>query len=566
MDIEAQLQLIGSLLVKKGILPQSQLDELAQLLSTEEHAKSNFENILIEKELVTEEQLLRIYSDQFNYPFISLKEFTIEPSTVNDIPAKFANQNTLIALKKEDDQLTVALRNPFEINVLDDLKMFTKCDITPVLCLKEEIEEAIKTHYGVGAETIEKLVRAKGPETAAAEISSSTLDFDELVKDTSMVKYVNQLLFEAFEQRATDIHIEPFKDRLRIRHRIDGILYEANTPAELIKLQDAIISRFKIMSNLDIAEKRRPQDGRCMVSLNGKEVDLRLSTFPTLHGEGLSIRLLSRDSILLSLGQLGLSQNEYDRFQTTLKKSNGIILVTGPTGCGKTTTLYACMNYLNKVAINIVSLEDPIEYQLEGINQIQTNNKVDLTFANGFRSILRQDPDVVLVGEIRDSETAQIAMRAALTGHLILSTLHTNNAVATLSRLLDLGVEPYFLTHTLKCVIAQRLVRIICPECKEKYHPDGKLLQALGLSHEIPAFFKGNGCPECNQTGYRGRMAIFEVLFIDESLAHLINTGASQKELFDKARDNGMRSLQNDGFDKIKQGLTTIDEVIRVTG
>ena len=224
------------------------------------------------------------------------------------------------------------------------------------------------------------------------------------------------------------------------------------------------------------------------------------------------------------------------------------------------------MNYLNKVAINIVSLEDPIEYQLEGINQIQTNNKVDLTFANGFRSILRQDPDVVLVGEIRDTETAQIAMRAALTGHLILSTLHTNNAVATLSRLLDLGVEPYFLTHTLKCVIAQRLVRIICPECKEKYHPDGKLLQALGLSHEIPAFFKGNGCPECNQTGYRGRMAIFEVLFIDESLAHLINTGASQKELFDKARDNGMRSLQNDGFDKIKQGLTTIDEVIRVTG
>jgi len=569
MNLSAQIQLIGKLLVAKGVISQSQLDELSQLVKNEDTSGQNLENILFEKGLIDESQLLKIYSEHLGIPFVPIKDLSIESPVVNIIPAKFANQNMLIAIKKEGEQLTVAMRNPFDINVLDDLKIFTKFDIVPVLSITDEIQKAIKTHYGVGAETVEKLVKEKEPEDLQKlSISTSALEFEEIVKDASMVNYVNQLLLEAFDQRATDIHIEPFKEHLRIRHRIDGILYEAHTPAELKKLQDAIISRFKIMANLNIAEKRRPQDGRCMINVSGKEVDLRLSTFPTLHGEGLSIRLLSRASILLGLNQIGLSDKDYHCLEDALKKTNGIILVTGPTGCGKTTTLYACINHLNNADINIVTLEDPIEYQLDGINQIQTNPKVDLSFSSGFRSILRQDPDVILVGEIRDAETSQIAIRAALTGHLILSTLHTNNAVATLTRLLDLGIEPYFLTQTLKAIIAQRLVRLVCEACRQEYQPDEKLLNALGLpgeKHDSLTFFKGKGCPACNHTGYKGRMAIFEILTIDEDLAHLIYTNASSDTLFKKARASGMRTLKEDCIDKVKQGLTTIEEVIRAT-
>jgi len=327
------------------------------------------------------------------------------------------------------------------------------------------------------------------------------------------------------------------------------------------------------MANLNIAEKRKPQDGRCRVKLQGQDVDLRLSTFPTLFGEGVSIRLLSKSSILFGLDQLGLSNYDFQRLKTVLKKPNGIVLVTGPTGCGKTTTLYACVNYLNDSKINIVTLEDPIEYQLEGINQIQINPKVEVTFANGLRSILRQDPDVVMVGEIRDLETAQISIRAALTGHLIFSTLHTNDALSTITRLLDLRVEPYLVTSTLRAVVAQRLVRLICSNCRENYSPDKELLDAAGLRKDKLAGFKfarGKGCSVCNNTGYKGRMALFELLVLSEELSSLIVSGglkrqADKLELRQKAKASGMKSLKEDGLEKVRQGLTTLDEVIRVT-
>jgi type II secretory ATPase GspE/PulE/Tfp pilus assembly ATPase PilB-like protein len=393
-------------------------------------------------------------------------------------------------------------------------------------------------------------------------------DLEKIVKDASIIKYVNQIILEAYDKRATDIHIEPFENRLRIRYRIDGILHETKTPSDINKLRPIIVSRLKIMANMNIAEKRRPQDGRCKIKLKGEDIDLRLSTFPTLFGEGVSIRLLSRSSILFGLNQLGLSELEFDKLQLILKKPHGIILVTGPTGCGKTTTLYACLNYLNDSKVNIVTLEDPIEYQLEGINQIQINPKIDLTFASGLRSILRQDPDIIMVGEIRDLETAHIAIRSALTGHLIFSTLHTNDALSSITRLLDLGIEPYLVANTVKAVIAQRLVRLICEDCKQEYSPSREFLESVGFGQEemkgVLTFFKGTGCESCSYTGYRGRTALFELLLMDEHISSLISTNTPKEQLRNQAKAYGMKTLREDGFEKIKKGLTTVEEVIRV--
>jgi general secretion pathway protein E len=377
------------------------------------------------------------------------------------------------------------------------------------------------------------------------------------------------LLLEAFESRATDIHIEPFEGRLRVRYRIDGILYEANAPQGIRQLHAAIISRLKVMANLDIAEKRRSQDGRCKIKLKGEEIDLRFSTFLTLFGEGMSIRLLSKSSVLLSLNDLGISKNYFEKLKVLLTKPNGIILVTGPTGCGKTTTLYACLNHLNNSRVNIVTLEDPIEYRIFGINQIQINPKVEMSFANGLRSVLRQDPDIIMVGEVRDAETAQIALRAALTGHLIFSTLHTNDAASSVTRLLDMGIEPYLVAGTLRAVVAQRLLRCLCAHCKQAYVPEPDLLKMAGIESSVDAtqstFFKGKGCAHCHHTGYHGRTGIYEIMVVEEGLRSLISQRASLQALKKQAVSDGMRTLRDDGLDKIRCGVTTIEEILRVT-
>jgi type II secretion system protein E len=572
MHIDAQIKLIGKLLVDRELITPAQLEEFSQQLKkSTSSAEQDLEGLLINKGLISEEKLLTAYSKHLNIPYLELSEFKIDPQVVSLIPAKFANNNKLIAIKKEKDNLTIALRNPFNVHIIDELKILTKLNIIPVLSKSEDILNAIEVHYGVGAETVEKLVKDSQVNLLTSEVKEvgAAQDLEEMAKDASIIQFVNQLILEAYQKRATDIHIEPFENKLRIRYRIDGVLHEAKTPSGIKQLQLAIVSRLKVMANLNIAEKRRSQDGRCKIRLKGEEVDLRLSTFPTLFGEGLSIRLLSRSLILFGIDQLGFSESVFGGLKTLLKKPNGIILVTGPTGCGKTTTLYACLNYLNDTKVNIITLEDPVEYQLGGINQIQINPRADLTFANGLRSILRQDPDIIMVGEIRDLETAQIAVRSALTGHLIFSTLHTNDALSTITRLLDLGIEPYLITNTLKAVIAQRLVRLICNNCKQKYTPQTEFLEAIGIcqqkSKATITFFRGTGCEGCNYTGYKGRTGIYELLVMEENLSSLIIAAASKEELQKQAKVNGMKTLREDGLDKVKNGLTTVEEVIRVT-
>jgi len=569
MNTDAQIHFIADLLITKGLLSQKQKDDLeAELAKNALPNSKHLENYLIQKGILLEEALLQVYSDYLGCPFVDLSQQPIDSQAIALVPFKFASQNKVIPIKKEDNMVTVALRDPFDVSIIDELKMLTQLEINTVISTSEDIQSAIRYHYGTGADTVDHLVRDNIKAPASPVVSAGKSDDEnEIADEASIVKYVNQLLFHAFQERATDIHIEPFYKKLRIRYRIDGVLYETKTPKEIQKLHLAIVSRLKVMSHLNIAEKRFPQDGRCKIVFEGQEIDLRLSTYPTLYGEGVSIRLLHRGSVRIGLKYIGLEDAHYRTITDLLKKPNGIILVTGPTGCGKTTTLYSCLNHINDARIRIITLEDPIEYQMDGVNQIQTNAKVDLTFASGFRAILRQDPDVILVGEIRDSETAQIAIRAALTGHLILSTLHTNNALAAIARLLDLGIEPFLLTNTLKAVIAQRLVRRICRFCKAEYVPDKALLSAFEIinkGEQAYSFYRGQGCDHCHQTGYHGRVALIEVLTLDDRLNALIAKGDTKNELRKQAEVSGMKTLKEDGINKIKAGLTTLDEVIRV--
>jgi len=570
MNMNAQIKFIGDLLIKKGLLTKAQKKKLeVELTENTASDSKSFEDHLIQKEIISEEALLHVYSDHLGRRFIDLSQHPIDPQSISLVPIKFAMQHTVIPVKLEDNVLTVALRDPFDISIIDQLKTFTQCDINVVISKSEDIQSAIKFHYGTGAETVDRLVQDRDDESpTTAELVEKEFDENEITNEASMVKYVNQLLMDGHKERATDIHIEPFRDKLQIRYRIDGVLHEAKTPKEIQKLHLAIISRLKVMANLNISEKRKPQDGRCKLTINDQEIDLRLSTYPTLYGEGMSIRLLNRSSTLIDLKEVGLQDDHYKQITELLKKPNGIILVTGPTGCGKTTTLYSCINYITDTKIRIVTLEDPIEYQMDGVNQIQTDAKIGLTFASGFRSILRQDPDVILVGEIRDSETAQIAIRSALTGHLVLSTLHTNNALASVARLLDLGIEPFLLTSTLKAVVAQRLVRRICPACKKKYTPNKDQLAMFKFVEkrlrETATFYHGKGCDQCHHTGYFGRIALVEMLTLDDELNELIAKGNSKVELRKQAEETGMKTLREDGFQKVIQGLTTLDEVVRV--
>ncbi|MFH1062885.1 MAG: ATPase, T2SS/T4P/T4SS family [Candidatus Omnitrophota bacterium] len=571
MSINARFQFIANILIEKAVLNQEQVHDFQQKFGSNfPETQEELETFIIQNGLLSENDLLSAYSKHLNIPIIDLTQIEIDPQAISLIPAKFANRNKVIAIKKQGLSLVVAMRNPFGIHVIDELKVLTNYKITPILAKTEGIASAIKTHYGVGAETVETLVKAS-KESIQAELSQLKQVADapeKMAENASIINYVNQILLEAYQKNATDIHIEPFDDKLRIRYRIDGVLQEAKTSPDIKQLQVFIISRLKIMAGINIAERRRPQDGRCKIKLADEDVDLRLSTFPTLFGEGLSIRLLSKKMLDFGIDQLGFPKESMEKLKNILKKTNGIILVTGPTGCGKTTTLYSCLSYINDTKINIITLEDPIEYQLQGINQIQINPQVDLTFATGLRSILRQDPDIIMVGEIRDIETAQISIRAALTGHLMFSTLHTNDALSSIIRLLDLGIEPYLVSGTVRAVIAQRLVRKICTHCKVKYIPDQSTLNAVGFSQnrDYPEiFYKGAGCAECNDTGFRGRLGIYELLIVDETLGACIVAGGSAQQLKEQAIKNNMISLKADGMEKVKQGITTIEEVLRVT-
>ncbi|HEV2320466.1 MAG TPA: GspE/PulE family protein, partial [Verrucomicrobiae bacterium] len=479
--------------------------------------------------------------------------------------ARLLLKEELLPLKRDNGTVEVATSRLFATQGLDALKTMTGLNLKPVIACTEVIQREIKKRLGVGADTIGTLDEEKGFQVVDENADDTNLD-DAAEDEASIIHFVNQVLKDAIELRASDIHLEPFEDEFRIRYRIDGVLQDVPVPPQLKRFQPAIVSRIKILSHLNIAEKRLPQDGRIKVRIEQAEVDIRVSIIPMLHGEAVVMRLLRQNATLRGMGELDMGRRELDCFDRVLELPHGIILVTGPTGSGKTSTLYTALNEINDSERKIVTIEDPVEYQLKGVNQIQVNEKSGLTFARGLRSILRHDPDVILIGEIRDQETAQIAVQASLTGHLVFSTLHTNDAPGAVTRLVDMGVEPYLVASSLEAVLAQRLVRVLCRHCKQP--DDSPTAQALKAQLDIPAnttIYKSVGCRECRGTGFFGRHAIFEWMDTDNEIRQLILKSASTDQIRDAARRQGMKTLAEDGWRLVRIGVTTVEEVLSVT-
>ena len=554
--------LIGDMLINENIITPEQLE---MCLKEKKKSGKFICQIIVDLGFAPEDKVLNVLSKQLGIPYVKIKDKSVDRSVIEKVPARFAVHYKLMPLAEADNKLDIVVTDPLDVHTLDDIKLLLGYEVRPILGGEKDILEAIKRYYGIGADTIESIMA----ETANDESLAGALadeETEELVEDASIIKFVNQIIQQAYYDRATDIHIEPYEDELRVRYRIDGVLYDAAIPPTIKYFQSAIVSRIKIMSNLNIAEHRLPQDGRMRMKVGQEDLDLRVSILPTPYGESVGIRLLFT-KMLYSLEDLGLSEFDLKILNEMIKKPHGIILVTGPTGSGKTTTLYACLSKINNRELKILTIEDPIEYHLKGVTQMQVHPKVGLTFANGLRSMLRHDPDVMMVGEIRDIETAEIAIRVALTGHLVFSTLHTNDAAGATTRLLDMGIEPYLVASSVECVIAQRLVRLICPKCKRPVKDKKVILQELGIK-DAPKdadLYEGKGCESCKFTGYRGRTAIYEFLVVNEEIREMVLSHKSADQIRRKAVSLGMRTLRADGIDKIFRGLTTVGEVIRVT-
>jgi type II secretion system protein E len=513
----------------------------------------------------TEEDILRWVAKEYGLTFTTLDDVNPDRQLLSLFPARLLLKEELLPLKRLNGTVEVATSRLFATQGLDALKTLTGLNLKPVLAASEIIQREIKKRLGVGADTIDTLGEEKGFEVVDENVEDTNLS--EVAEDeASIIRFVNQVLKDAIELRASDVHLEPFEDEFRIRYRIDGVLQDVPVPAQLKRFQPAIVSRIKILSHLNIAEKRLPQDGRIKVRIDEAEVDIRVSVIPMLHGEAVVMRLLRQNATLRGMGELDMDRRELDCFRRVLELPHGIILVTGPTGSGKTSTLYTALNEINDSVRKIITVEDPVEYQLKGVNQIQVNEKSGLTFARGLRSILRHDPDVILIGEIRDQETAQIAVQASLTGHLVFSTLHTNDAPGAVTRLVDMGVEPYLVASSLEAVLAQRLVRVLCKHCKQ---PDtSPTAQAFKERLGIPAgvtLYRSVGCRECRNTGFFGRHAIFEWMDSDNEIRQLVLKNASADQIRDAARRGGMRTLAEDGWRLVRAGVTTVEEVLSVT-
>jgi len=512
----------------------------------------------------TEEGVLRWLAQEYGLAFTTLDDVEPDRQLLSLFPARLLLKEELLPLQRVNGTVEVATSRLFATQGFDALKTMTGLTLKPVLATSEVVQREIKKRLGVGADTIDTLEEEKGFEVVDENAEDTNLD--NAAEDASIIRFVNQVLKDAIELRASDVHLEPFEDEFRIRYRIDGVLQDVSVPAQLKRFQPAIVSRVKILSHLNIAEKRLPQDGRIKVRIEDAEVDIRVSIIPMLHGEAVVMRLLRQNSKLRGLQDIGMDKRELECFRRVLQMPHGIILVTGPTGSGKTSTLYTALNEINDSDRKIITIEDPVEYQLKGVNQIQVSEKSGLTFAKGLRSILRHDPDVILIGEIRDAETAQIAVQASLTGHLVFSTLHTNDAPGALTRLVDMGVEPYLVASSLEAVLAQRLVRVLCKSCKEP--DDSATAAAFKVRLSIPpnaTIYKSVGCRECRNTGFTGRQAIFEWMDADAEIRKLILTNASSDQIREAARRGGMRSLADDGWRLVRAGLTTVEEVLSVT-
>ncbi len=513
----------------------------------------------------SEDEILRWVATEYAVDYTTLEDVEPDRQLLSLFPARILLKEQLLPLRRTNGTVEVATSRLFATQGLDALKTMTGLKLKPVLAPREAIEREMKKRLGVGADTIDTLDEEK-PFEVVDEDGEGDTDLDSAAEDASIIKFVNQVLKDAIELRASDIHLEPFEDELRIRYRIDGVLQEVPVPAQIKRFQPAIVSRVKILSHLNIAEKRLPQDGRIKIRIEDSEVDIRVSVIPMLHGEAVVMRLLRQNSKLRGLSTLGMDKRETNCFKRVLDLPHGIILVTGPTGSGKTSTLYTALNEINDAVRKIITIEDPVEYQLKGVNQIQVSEKSGLTFARGLRSILRHDPDVILIGEIRDQETAQIAVQASLTGHLVFSTLHTNDAPGAVTRLVDMGVEPYLVASSLESVLAQRLVRVLCKECKQPDH--SPTAEAFKVQLGIPAsvtIYKSVGCRECRNTGFLGRAAIFEWMDTDNEIRQLILKAGSTDLVRDAARKAGMRTLAEDGWRLVRQGVTTVEEVLSVT-
>ena len=532
---------------------------------------SPLESILDQIECATADELLINVADSLGLRFVDLAAVRVDRDLLVGFPLKLVHRFQVFPIARTDESLTIATSNPFNLHTIDAISSAMECRVTTVVARPDELGKLIKSQLGVGAETVDGLL-AQQDDTAVEMLEDVRFDQSEdaeMAQEASVVRLVNEILVEAIETRASDIHIECQESGIKIRYRIDGVLQRQPAPPEMNRFQAAIISRLKIMAKMNIAEKRVPQDGRIKLRVSGREIDVRVSVIPMLHGEGIVMRVLDKESLQFSLSGLGMPPAVYDQFQDLIRLPHGIILVTGPTGSGKTTTLYSALNEIKSEETKIITTEDPIEYQLEGINQIQVHTKVGLTFASSLRGILRHDPDVVLVGEIRDLETAENAVQASLTGHLVFSTLHTNDAAGAFMRLCDMGVEPFLVSSTVEGVMAQRLVRRLCKDCREPFQPETDELPAdfpwRRYEAEAGPLYRAVGCRSCRQTGYRGRLGIYELLIANDEIRDLANQRKASIMLKKAAIQQGMQSLRADGWEKVLQGVTTVDEVLRVT-
>jgi type IV pilus assembly protein PilB len=542
---------LGDLLIESGLLTEDQL----QTTLKDKPAEQRLGDALLHRGYITEQQLIEVLEFQLGIPHISLYRYPFDTSLFNLIPKETAKRNLVIPLKKEGDKLYVAMSDPMDFFTIDDLRLSTGFHIETAIATKDDIIRAINKYYDI-EEDFEELV---GNEYAIEPVKEEKVTD----ADSPIVRLVNQLLSNAGASKASDIHIDPQETKVVVRYRIDGMLRVERVLPKY--MQNVLTARIKIMANLDITENRVPQDGRFKVNLDFHPVDLRVSTIPTVYGEKIVLRLLDMGSTLNDINKLGFNALNLKRFNSMIARPNGIVLITGPTGSGKSSTLYAALNKLNSEEVNIITVEDPVEYQIEGINQIQVNPNVGMTFATGLRSILRQDPNIIMVGEIRDKETAEVAVRASLTGHLVLSTLHTNDALTSVSRLIDMGVEPFLVASSLSGIVSQRLVRKVCRDCAESHSPTKRELDIFNKRGiEISAVWRGRGCASCNMTGYRGRLAVHEVLSVNEELRRAIMDEETVTRLREIAVKNKTIFLIDDGLLKVKQGLTTTEEVLRV--
>ncbi|MEJ5944655.1 ATPase, T2SS/T4P/T4SS family [Pseudokineococcus basanitobsidens] len=551
---------LGDILVADGVVTAEQLDDA---LAAQQSTQQRLGQALVSTGALTEAQLVATLAAQVGLEFVDLGEHPVDPSAVARVPAALCRRSSLLPLRVDEQRrLVVAMADPGDVVAVDDIRSITGLEVVPVVATRDDVRAAVERYCRADADLDDLTTAISADADPQEDLSAHAA----AVEDAPIVRYVNLLVDQAITDRASDIHIEPGEHELRVRFRIDGVLHEVMRSPRSV--QSGVISRLKIMADIDIAERRRPQDGRLSVNHHGRKIDLRVATLPTVWGEKVVMRILDNSTASLDLADLGFSADNHARFATSYRKPYGMLLVTGPTGSGKSTTLYATLNIVSKPEINVITVEDPVEYRLPGINQVQVNAKAGLTFAGALRSILRSDPDVVLLGEIRDKETATIAVEAALTGHLVLSTLHTNDAPSAITRLTEMGIEPFLVGSALDCVLAQRLARRLCPRCKEPYEPDEASLATVGFPHvpgePLPVLHRAVGCSACARTGYKGRLALHEVMTVTEGVERLAVSHASSSDIARLAASEGMGSLRDDGWAKVRAGLTSVEEILRV--